>query len=161
MREADRAACMEALQKLVEQGEAEAAVLATSDGLPIVHTVHPAETGDSVAAMAASLLAIADAMAQQFGAGAEKAREVVVGTPGRTIALVHVGENMALAVAGRQGVRLGMLLSQARQAAENVMDIMRRAGEDAAERRSGKAKAADLEELVRRVLQEAAEMRRK
>ncbi|MDX8401112.1 MAG: roadblock/LC7 domain-containing protein [Mariprofundaceae bacterium] len=151
--------CREELERLVSEGDVEMAILATVDGLPITQAASSLEVGDAVSAMTASLVAIADTMAGQFDTDAGGCRQVIVESARRTIALIHAGENMVLAAVGEAGVNLGMLLSRARHSAEKIVDIVARSSDHAEVDQRQAPAGADLEELVRRVLQEAAQAR--
>ncbi len=151
--------CREELERLVADGDVEMAILATVDGLPITQAVASTETGDAVSAMTASLVAIADTMVGQFDEDGGPCKQVVVESPRRTIALIHAGENMVLAAVGQAGVNLGMLISRARHSAERIVDIVARSKDHAEVEQHKPPEGSSLEDLVRRVLQEAAQAR--
>ncbi|RMF70327.1 MAG: roadblock/LC7 domain-containing protein [Calditrichaeota bacterium] len=151
--------CREVLQDLVEQGLVDAAILCTVDGLPITHAADMDLPADATSAMSASMLALGDAMVGSVGED-EKSQQVVMESPSRTIGLIHAGENMALAVVGRAGMNLGMVLSHAKIAADKIVDIVTKSADHAEVEKHKALKRASLEELVQRVLQEAAENRK-
>lgn len=151
--------CRELLAELVDQGAVDAAILCTVDGLPITHAARSEIPADASSAMSASMLALGDGLAGAVG-GDDKCRQVVIESAQRTIGLIHAGENMVLGVVGRSGINLGMVLSQARRAAERIVEIVASSAE-AGEVGSHKPPArASLEELVQRVLREAAEQQK-
>ena len=150
--------CRERLEALLEEGGIEAAVLCTADGLAVAHAGKAGES-ERVAAMSASMLALGDAMIGGGDGEAAECRQVVVETDGRVMTLIHAGENMALAVTGAADVTLGMVLGRARRAAEDIVTIVAESSDAAAIEEHARPERADLEELVRRVLREAAEAR--
>ncbi len=153
-----RKACEGILEELVKEGGAGAAILATADGLPVAHALRLPMEPDASAAMTASLVALADSLLGQATGSAARAKQVVLTSEAHTVALIHVGENMALAVAGDAGMNLGMVLSRARAAAGRLMEAIARAGEEESESAPAAGRVS-LDELVQRVLQEVAQKR--
>jgi len=152
--------CRTTLRELVDGGAVETAILATVDGLAITHVGDNSDHADAASAMSASMLALSDALASQLsGTEGEHCRQTVIESRDRTIALIHAGENMVLAVVGRAGLNLGMVLSQARHTAEKIVDIVAKSSDHAEIEAHRAPERASLDELVRRVLQEAAQAR--
>jgi len=152
--------CRKTLRALLDGGSVRMAVLATADGLPIAQAVEGELESDAVSAMSASLLAIADAMVGQLGDGDEGGcRQVVIESPDRIVALIHAGDNMTLAVVGAPGLNLGMVVSQAKHAVEKIVDMVASSADHAEIEEHRAPEGRDLESLVRRVLQEAAQAR--
>lgn len=153
--------CQEALTAFVNEGIVEAAILCTVDGLPIAHSSRLELASDAASAMSASLLALADAIIGQTGDADARCHQVVVESKNRTVAVIHAGDNMVLAVVGKAGINLGMVLGHANLTAERIVAIVS-GSEDRAEIEQHEApKRASLEELVQKVLREAQENRNK
>ncbi len=152
--------CEQELLRLVRETETiEAAILCTVDGLPITHAAKEGLPADALSAMSASILALGDAIAGQTGYEG-KSRQVVIESAGRTVAIIHAGENMALTVVGGANINLGRVLGHANLAAKKLLDIVT-GSKDHREISDHQApRKASLEELVKRVLQEAAENNR-
>lgn len=151
--------CRQVLEELLSDGMVDASILCTVDGLPITYAAHMEIPSDSASAMSASMLALADAMVGSVGEN-EQCRQVVMESNGRTLGLIHAGENMVLAVIGSSGMNLGMVLSHANLAAGKILSIVS-SSKDHAEIEQHKAlKRTSLEDLVKQVLREAAEARK-
>ncbi len=150
--------CRKRLEALLEEGGIEAAVLCTADGLAVAHAGKAGES-ERVAAMSASMLALGDAMIGGGDGEVAECRQVVVETDGRVMTLIHAGENMALAVTGAADATLGMVLGRARRAADDLVAIVAGSSDAAEIEEHGQPRGASLEELVQRVLREAAEAR--
>lgn len=152
-------ACREALYALINNGVVETAILCTVDGLPITYATNMERQDDTTAAMSASMLALADAVIGTMGDEAH-CRQVVLESTGRTVALIHAGENMVLAVAGGSGMNLGMVTSHARKAVKAILNIVSESTDHNEIEQHEALKPASLEDLVKRVLQEAADTRK-
>lgn len=156
MSESYVSACRTALSDLVSNGVVGAAVLCTADGLPITHASSMEWQDDTIAAMSASMLALADAVIGTTNSEAH-CRQVVLESTGRIVALIHAGENMVLVVAGGTGMNIGMVTSHARNTAETIVNIVASSADHAEIEQHTAIKPASLEDLVQRVLQEAAD----
>lgn len=152
-------ACRDALHTLIDNGVVETAILCTVDGLPITYAANMEWQDDAIAAMSASMLALADAVIGTTSAEAH-CRQVVLESTGRTVALIHAGENMVLAVAGGAGMNLGMVTSHARKAVETILSIVASSADHAEIEQHEALEPASLEDLVKRVLQEAADSKK-
>jgi len=151
-------ACREALHTLIGTGIAEAAILCTVDGLPITHATNMEVEDDAIAAMSASMLALADAV---IGSTSDETccHKVVLEAPKRTVALIHAGENMVLAVAGGAGMNIGMVTSHARKTAETILGIVTQSSGHANIEQHELAQVP-LDDLVKRVLKEVADKKK-
>lgn len=115
----DAAAYQRALERFLDSFElAEGAVLATEDGLHVASATHSkAIEADAIAAMSASMLSLADALAGQ--AGRAYADNLISEAESSTLVVLHAGE-LILTVVGRSHVNIGMILSAARKTAEAI-----------------------------------------
>jgi len=145
--------CRETLELLINDGLIEAAILCTVDGLPIAHASHLDVPEDALSAMSASMLALADAVIGQVGSDGG-CRQVVAESSGRTVAIVHAGENMALAVAGKPGTNLGMVISHANLTVKNILTIIAKSQDKKEIEQHVAPTKNSLDELMKRVLQE-------
>lgn len=150
------APCRVALQALVSSGSVDAAVLCSVDGLPITHITCLDIPEDAISAMTASLMALADAMVGQMGEQGS-CRQVVIESVGRTVVLVHAGNNMALAVAGQSGMNIGMVIGHAKRTVEQILDILSLPKAIEESRPSPKPATSSMDELIKRVMIEVEE----
>lgn len=153
--EKEAAACQKDLEDLINKFDSVAgSVLATPDGLHIASAVRIDEIQtDAVAAMSASLLSLADALAGQ--AGRAFADNVISEAESSTLVILHAGE-MILTVIGKAGMNIGMVLSAARATAKKLHSDAKEFSESI----EGKGILADPEALLERVKKEMAAMRR-
>ena len=150
--------CHALLETLIDDGVIEAAILCTVDGLPITHASRFDVPEDAISAMFASMLALSDTVVGQVG-GTLGCRQVVVESPERTIAIVHAGESMALSVTGNNGVNLGMIISHANAAVQKILNITSKSVDKKNIEQHTRPERASLDELVQKVLHEAAQNR--
>jgi len=102
------------------------AVLATMDGLLVAHAVRIRGIEvDSVAAMSASMLSLADAMAGQ--AGNSCADKLISEAESSTLVVLHAGP-LILTVVGRPNVNTGLIFTAARRTAKSVSELVKRSG---------------------------------
>ncbi|MFC1545906.1 roadblock/LC7 domain-containing protein [Pseudomonadota bacterium] len=95
-----------------------AAVVSSQDGLHVASQTHdPAMETDAIAAMSASLLSLADALAGQ--AGKPMVDNVISEAESSTLVILHAGE-LILTVIGKTGINIGLILSSARKAAKEI-----------------------------------------
>ncbi len=152
--------CKQELEQLVaREPNLNAALLCSVDGLPIASAANSSLEADAISAMCSSMLSLGDALALQGDDDA--CIQVVTQSPNQTIALIHAGEDMLLALMGSRQLKLGMLLGHARKEVETIVEIIRRSKRKErqveAARPAAERKPALLEELVNRVIQEAQE----
>jgi len=153
-------ACCKELQQLVEREQfLDAALLCSVDGLPIAYASTVEIEADALAAMCSSMLSLGDALAIQ--GGDDNCIQVVTQSMGRTVALIHAGDEMLLGLMGSRELKLGMLLGHARKEVEVILELTHQSHHE--EETSEQPQAAEakkpalLEELVKRVMQEAQE----
>lgn len=102
------------------------AVLATQDGLLVANAVRSRGIEvDSIAAMSASMLSLADAMAGQ--AGSDCADKLISESESSTLVVLHAG-SLILTVMGRPNVNVGMVYSAARKTAQVVAALVEQLG---------------------------------
>ena len=153
-------ACKQELDNLVNrEANLNAAFLCSVDGLPIAYASSIDIEPDAIAAMCSSMLSLGDALSMQ--GGDENCIQVVTQSRQCTLALIHAGEDMLLALMGSQELKLGMLLGHARKEVEVIVDLVKRSKQALAQQEdhkpAEKKQPALLEDLVKRVLQEAQE----
>jgi len=102
------------------------AVLASADGLLVAHAVRIRGIEvDSVAAMSASMLSLADAMAGQ--AGNACADKLISEAESSTLVVLHAGP-LILTVVGRSKVNTGLIFTAARRTAQSVAALVEQLG---------------------------------
>jgi len=95
-----------------------AAVVSSQDGLHVASESQDASMEmDAIAAMSASLLSLADALAGQ--AGKPMVDNVISEAESSTLVILHAGE-LILTVIGKTGINIGLILSSARKAAKEI-----------------------------------------
>jgi len=151
-------ACRHELEQLVaREANLDAALLCSVDGLPVAYASSVNIEVDAVSAMCSSMLSLGDALAMQ--GGDDNCIQVVTQSFGHTIALIHAGDDMLLTLMGSRNLKLGMLLGHARKEVEVIIDIMNKEHIEEKAIEAAKPKneqqPALLEELVKRVMQEA------
>jgi len=151
-------ACRDELEQLVaREKHLNAALLCSVDGLPVAYAASVEIEADAIAAMCSSMLSLGDALAIQ--GGDEDCIQVVTQSRGHTVALIHAGNEMLLALMGSSDLKLGMLLGHARKEVEIIIDLMDKSKQEKKQSEESKPaaqkKPAMLEELVKRVMQEA------
>jgi len=153
-------ACKQELERLLSREvHLNAALLCTVDGLPVAQAANSELESDAISAMCSSMLSLGDALAIQGDDDA--CIQVVTQSRNQTIALIHAGEEMLLALMGSRQLKLGMLLGHARKEVEIIIEITKRSKRKEQQIEIAKPapqrKAALLEDLVSRVIQEAQE----
>lgn len=134
---------------------ADGLVLATEDGLLIANAIqNKAIEPDAIAAMSASMLALADALAGQ--AGRAYADNLISEAESSTLVILHAAE-LILTVIGRPNVNIGMILNAARRTAKAIGALSK---EDRLFVK-GHEILKDPEALLERVKKELQEMRKK
>jgi len=123
----DRSAYRQLLETFIADFDQVAgAVLASSDGLLVAHAVRIRGIEvDSVAAMSASMLSLADAMAGQ--AGNAHADKLISESESSTLVVLHAGL-LILTVVGRPNVNTGLIFTAARRTAQAVDSLVDRLG---------------------------------
>ncbi|TLS67534.1 roadblock/LC7 domain-containing protein [Mariprofundus erugo] len=152
-------ACHDELGQLVaREAHLNAALLCSVDGLPVAYAASIDIEADAIAAMCSSMLSLGDALAIQ-GGDDEDCIQVVTQSRGHTVALIHAGPDMLLALMGSRELKLGMLLGHARKEVEIIVDLINKSKQEKKMSEQAKPaaekKPALLEELVKRVMQEA------
>lgn len=150
--DADAFGYCQALERFVADFDQVAgAVLSTPDGLLVAKALRSRQIeADAVAAMSASLLSLADALAGQ--AGRAYADKVISEAESSTLVLLHAGQ-LILTVVGRPNVNIGLILSAARRTAQTIEKLAREAGF------AGEERLLDSEILMARVKREIQNMR--
>ncbi len=153
-------ACKQELEQLVaREANLDAALLCSVDGLPVAFAANRELESDAVSAMCSSMLSLGDALAVQ--GDDDGCIQVVTQSKNQTIALIHAGDEMLLALIGSRQLKLGMLLGHARKEVEIIVELMdksrRQELKTEARKPNTERKPALLEELVNRVIQEAQE----
>ncbi|GAV19864.1 roadblock/LC7 domain protein [Mariprofundus micogutta] len=154
-------ACSKELSRLVErETHLDAALLCSVDGLPVAYASSVEIEADALSAMCSSMLSLGDALAIQ--GGDDNCIQVVTQSRGRTVALIHAGEDMLLGLMGSRELKLGMLLGHARKEVEVIVELINKSQHEEKQQEEEKAPSAErqpalLEELVKRVMQEAQE----
>jgi len=153
-------ACKRELEHLVSrEANLNAALLCTVDGLPVAFATNVNLETDAISAMCSSMLSLGDALAVQ--GDDDNCIQVVTQSRNQTIALIHAGNDMLLALMGSRQLKLGMLLGHAKKEVEIIVELMNKSNLE--EQQIEAAKSSDakkpvlLEELVNRVIQEAQE----
>ncbi len=128
------------------------AVLATQDGLLVASAVRIRGIEvDSIAAMSASMLSLADAMAGQ--AGNACAEKLISESESSTLVVLHAG-SLILTVVGRANVNTGMIFSAARKTAQVIEALVEKLGAV-----SGSEPVTDSATLVDKVKRDIMKMR--
>ena len=100
------------------------AVLATPDGLHVASATHVNDIeADAVAAMSASMLSLADALAGQ--AGRAYADNLISEAESSTLVMLHAGQ-LILTVVGKPSVNIGMILTSARRTAHKIERLVKK-----------------------------------
>jgi len=151
-------ACKRELEHLVSrEANLNAALLCTVDGLPVAFATNVNLETDAISAMCSSMLSLGDALAVQ--GDDDNCIQVVTQSRNQTIALIHAGDDMLLALMGSRQLKLGMLLGHARKEVEIIVELMNKSNREEQQIEAAKSsdakKPALLEELVNRVIQEA------
>lgn len=151
-------ACRRELELLVEREyHLDAALLCSSDGLPVAYAASRDIEADALSAMCSSMLSLGDALAIQ--GDDDGCIQVVTQSKTQTVALIHAGSDMLLALIGARDLKLGMLLGHARKEVDIIIELMNKQHNEEQVQEKQKApeerKPAMLEELVKRVMQEA------
>jgi len=122
LNEQDIRRCEQSLIELVSRFDmVDAAVVSSQDGLHVASTSQSLEIeADAIAAMSASLLSLADALAGQ--AGKPMVDNVISEAESSTLVILHAGE-LVLTVIGKTGVNIGMVLTAARQTARAIGNV--------------------------------------
>jgi len=121
--------CKNTLASLVKKFDmVAAAVVSSQDGLHVASQAQdPAMETDAIAAMSASLLSLADALAGQ--AGRAMADNVISEAESSTLVILHAG-NLILTVIGKTGINIGLILSSAKKAAKEIAGVAEPVDED-------------------------------
>lgn len=149
-------AYQQSLEKFLKDFElADGLVLATEDGLLVANAVqNQAIESSAIAAMSASMLALADALAGQ--AGHAYADNLISEAESSTLVVLHAGE-LILTVVGRPNVNIGMILNAARRTSNSILALTKE--DDVFVK--GHEILKDPEALLERVKKELQEMRKK
>lgn len=109
------------LADLVDDSTIQGALLATSDGLPIVHIVRAPRSEARLSAMTSALLGLCEAAAIESKIG-EFSEVIIEARSGRMVAmpLVHAASAAVLLVVGDTHAPLGRVLWAARAAAQRI-----------------------------------------
>ncbi|MES0370925.1 MAG: roadblock/LC7 domain-containing protein [Mariprofundaceae bacterium] len=129
MNESELRLCNDTLALLIKKFDMVAAVIVSSqDGLHVASKSQDAGMEmDAIAAMSASLLSLADALAGQ--AGKPMVDNVISEAESSTLVILHAGE-LILTVIGQTGINIGLILSSARTAAKEIGTMTETVTED-------------------------------
>lgn len=131
------------------------AVLGTPDGLLVADAASiDGIEADAIAAMSASMLSLADALAGQ--AGRAYADNIISEAESSTLVVLHAGK-LILTVVGKPNVNVGMILSAARRTAESVENLVKQDNGFV----RGHEILSDPEALLEQVKKELIELRKK
>jgi len=113
----------EALRTLLEKTQdIDAAAIVGLDGFVMVSVLPPGYEADRLGAMSAALLSLGERTAIEFGRG-ELAQVFVEGTQGYVF-LLAAGVDAVLTAIVRRGSKLGLVLSDIRNAAKSIAAII-------------------------------------
>jgi len=117
----------EALEEFIdESNQIAGTVLATQDGLLVAQALRTRGIEpDSIAAMSASMLSLADAMAGQ--AGKAYADKLISEAESSTLVVLHAG-SLILTVIGRPNVNIGLIFTAARRTAQRIDTLIKELG---------------------------------
>lgn|GEM_PF-5466497 len=136
-----------------------ATILATQDGLLVTSESNDAAVeSDAIAAMSASLISLADALAGQ--AGKALVDNVISEAESSTLAILHAG-SLILTVIGKAGVNIGLVLVSARRTAKKIEALTLRFGQENEEVLRGVEMLKDPEAVLERIMKEMQEMHRR
>ncbi len=112
------------LADLVRDESVQGALLATADGLPIVHVVRPPRSEARLSAMTSALLGLCEAAAVESKIG-DFSEVIIEARSGRMVAMpvVHDGAASVLLVVGDMHTPLGKVLWAARAAAQRITEV--------------------------------------
>lgn len=115
-------ACQGSLEQfMTEYDQVAGTVLASQDGLLLAKAVRSRNIeADAIAAMSASMLALADAMAGQSGQALTD--KLISEAESCTLVILHAGQSI-LTVIGRANVNIGLVLSAARTTAKRIASL--------------------------------------
>lgn len=115
-------ACQGSLEQfMTEYDQVAGTVLASQDGLLLAKAVRSRNIeADAIAAMSASMLALADAMAGQSGRALTD--KLISEAESCTLVILHAGQSI-LTVIGRANVNIGLVLSAARTTAKRIASL--------------------------------------
>ncbi|QSR84036.1 roadblock/LC7 domain-containing protein [Methylacidimicrobium sp. B4] len=103
--------------------ELNAALVATTDGLPIAHSLNSGDA-NRLAAMAATALGLGRRICETFGGG--EFRETSVSGDQGQMYIYSAGPKAVLGVVARSGANVGLIHLEARDAASQVAQILDR-----------------------------------
>jgi len=114
--------CKKTLAALIKKFDlVDASVLSSQDGLLVAGESRNREMEmDAIAAMSASLLSLADALAGQ--AGKPMVDNVISEAESSTLVILHAGD-LILTVIGEIGINIGLVLTAARNAAKEIGEL--------------------------------------
>lgn len=149
-------ACQAELNSLMDElTTLEGAVLSSADGLVVAYKDKTGNLqAETVAAMSASMISLADALAGQ--AGRAEVENIISEAESSTLVVLHAGD-LILTIIGKPDTKIGMVLNAAKRAAKGI-------NKDTKEFSEG-LKGVDMlknpDDLLERVKREMEEMRRK
>jgi hypothetical protein len=103
--------------------ELSAALVATTDGLPIAHSMNAGDA-NRLAAMAATALGLGRRICETYGGG--EFRETSVSGDQGQMYVYSAGSKAVLGVVARSGANVGLIHLEARDAASQVSQILER-----------------------------------
>ncbi len=104
------------------QGKIKAWMLLSKEGLPIDSAVPQTLEEAEIAAMAASILGVADLAAERMEQG--QLEEVLLTNEHGQLILKSTGEKAILVMAAKKDLRVGMLVLAAKEAAEKIAPLL-------------------------------------
>lgn len=103
-------------------GEAEAAAVVSSDGLPMASALPPHVEEDRLAAMSAALLTLGERAAEGLGRG--MLGQVFIEGKDGYVVLMAAGPHAVLVVITSRRAKVGLVLFEMRKAAEEISEVM-------------------------------------
>ncbi|MGD9896603.1 MAG: roadblock/LC7 domain-containing protein [Candidatus Methylacidiphilaceae bacterium] len=101
--------------------ELSAALVATTDGLPIAHSLNAGDA-NRLAAMAATAIGLGRRICETFGGG--EFRETSVSGDQGQMYIYSAGPKAVLGVVGRLGANVGLIHLEAREAAARIQQVL-------------------------------------
>lgn len=105
-----------------KSNEMEASAVISRDGLSLASVLGDGVDPDRLGAMCAALLGLADTTAKELDRG--ELKQVLLHGKKGVLLLVHIGTTHVLALAAKPNINLGMVLLEARKAAQRLAAIV-------------------------------------
>ncbi|MDX8383968.1 MAG: roadblock/LC7 domain-containing protein [Ghiorsea sp.] len=156
LNESEIKACQRELSKLVNDlGTLEGAVLSSADGLMIASEDRSGKLeSETIAAMSASMISLADALAGQ--AGHPEVKNIISEAESSTLVILHAGD-LILTIIGKPDANIGLVLNAAKATAKGIIIDT----QEFSDGLKGVEMLKDPDALLARVQQEMEEMKRR